>query len=456
VRAVEEGLLADLRQIVGFGHVLSDPDLVASYEADWTGRFCGRAAAVVRPATTVEVAAVVARCRQAGAPLTLQGGNTGLVGGGVPLVADLVLSLRRLDTVSEATGDGQLSAGAGVTVAGLEAAARRAGWSYGVDLASRDSATVGGTVATNAGGLRVLRDGDTRAQLLGIEAVLGTGELVSHLGGLTKDNTGYDLAGLLCGSEGTLGVVTAARLRLRPQADERVAALVAFDAVDSAVRAAGALRRSLPSLAAAELFLAAGLELVCAAEGLAPPFADPHPAYLLVEAADRRDPSEALGEAIGSLASVADVAVAVEPARVAALWRYREGHTEAINRLGAPHKLDVALPADVLAEFVADVGAVVRAVAPDAAVWLFGHAADGNLHVNVTGLAPDDDRVDDAVLRLCAARGGSISAEHGIGAAKRRWLSLNRSPAELATFSALKRALDPDGILNPGVLLPDS
>ncbi len=454
VPPVDDRRLEGLREIVGPPHVLRDPDVVASYTRDWTGRFCGRAAAVVRPATTAEVAAVVAWCREEGVAVCVQGGNTGLVGGGVPLVAELVLSLRRLDALGEATVDGQLLAGAGVTVGALEPAARRAGWRYGVDLASRDSATVGGTVATNAGGLRVLRYGDTRAQLLGVEAVLGTGQVISHLSGLTKDNTGYDLAGLLCGSEGTLGVVTAARLRLHPRADERVVALLAFADVGAAVAAASALRRALPSLAAAELFVRRGLELVCAAEDLAPPFAAPHPAYLVVEAADRVDPSEALAEVIGSLDGLADAAVALEPARAAALWRYREGHTEAINRLGAPHKLDVTLPADTLAEFIGVVEGAVRAIEPEAAVWLFGHAADGNLHVNVTGLAPDDERVDDAVLRLCAAAGGSISAEHGIGRAKRPWLHLNRSPAELATFAGIKRTLDPDGILNPGVLLP--
>jgi FAD/FMN-containing dehydrogenase len=175
---------------------------------------------------------------------------------------------------------------------------------------------------------------------------------------------------------------------------------------------------------------------------------------LLLEAADRTDPTSALAEVTASLPRVLDTVVTTEPAPRAALWRYREGHTEAINSLGAPHKLDVTLPQGSLAEFIEQVRDAVADVDPDAKVWLFGHVGDGNIHVNVTGVAPDDDRVDDAVFRLVATGGGSISAEHGIGTAKKRWLELTRSPAEIDTFRRIKRALDPDGILNPNVLLP--
>ncbi len=449
-------LVAELVEVVGPGHVLTDPDLTASYAVDWTGRFRGATPAVVRPAGVDEVAAAVAACRRRGVGLCLQGGNTGLVAGGVPLGGEVVLSLsrlRRIDPVDRLAG--QVTAGAGVTLADLRRAAGEAGWDYGVDMASRDSATVGGNVATNAGGLRVLRYGDTRAQLLGVEAVLGTGAVVSHLGGLLKDNTGYHLASLLCGAEGTLGVVTAARLRLVPPAPERVVALLALGGPEAAVTAAGRLRRDLAELAAVELFFEPGLELVCSVRSLPRPFDRPHPAYLLVEAAGVADPSADLAAAVDGLDGVADVAVAADGARAAQLWAYREGHTDAVNTLGAPHKLDVTLPPAALAEFVARVPAAVAAVAPAARTWLFGHAADGNIHVNVTGADPDDEAVDGAVLELAAKMGGSISAEHGIGRAKRRWLHLNRSPEEIAAFGALKAALDPDRILNPGVLLPD-
>jgi FAD/FMN-containing dehydrogenase len=444
-----------LRQVVG-DQVVEDPGVVASFTTDWSGRFVGHSPLVVRPGSTAEVAGVVAVCGELGLALVPQGGNTGLVGGGVPLAGEVLLSLRRLSVLAPVDDEaGQVTAGAGATLGDLRRSADSAGWAYGVDMASRDSATVGGTVATNAGGLHVLRYGDTRAQVVGLEAVLGTGAVVSHLGGLVKDNTGYHWPSLLCGSEGTLAVVTAARLRLVPPAPRRTVALVAFPTVGAAVDAGAALRRSLLSLEACELVLHAGVALVCSTTGVGPPFDAPHPAYLLVEAADRVDPTDDLAGAVDALASVSDVAVGTEPGQRAALWHYREAHTVAVNTLGPPHKLDVTLPHRALSEFIDRAPTVVTAVDPDARTWQFGHVGDGNIHVNVTGPAPDDDRVDEAVFALVARYGGSISAEHGIGTAKKRWLHLSRSPAEITAFRAVKRALDPLGVLNPNVLLPD-
>jgi FAD/FMN-containing dehydrogenase len=449
------GLLEELGAAVGPAHVVVDPEMMTSYGIDWTGRFRGHPSAVVRPGDGAEVAAVVAVCKEAGLALVPQGGNTGLVGGGVPLAGEVVLSLRRLAGVTDVDPlGGQLSAGAGTTVADVQAAAAAAGWAYGVDLASRDSATMGGTIATNAGGLQVLRHGSTRAQLVGFEAVLGRGETVSHMGGLMKDNTGYDLGALLCGSEGTLGVVTAARVRLVPQSPERVTSIVAFSSTAAAVDAASLLRRFLPELQSLELFFQPGLDLVCRSTGAPGPFLGEHRAYLLAEAAAQSDPMPALAAVLDSVAGVEDVAVATDSARRAQLWRYREGHTEAINTLGAPHKLDVTLPAPRLAAFLDHVGDVVRGADPNATTWLFGHVGDGNVHVNVTGVEPDDLSVDDRVMHYVAELGGSISSEHGIGTAKRTWLHLNRTDAELAAFRRLKTALDPAGILNPNVLLP--
>ena len=447
-------LVHRLGEVVG-PHVVTDPEVIASYTVDWTRRFAGHTAAVVRPGNTEEVAGVVRTCRELGAALVPQGGNTGLVGGGVPLHGEVVLALGRLDALEPIdTLAGQATAGAGVTLARLHRAAGSAGWAYGVDLASRDSATVGGMVATNAGGTHVLRHGDTRQQLLGVQAVLGTGSVVSHLGGLVKDNTGYHLPSLLCGSEGTLAVVTAARLRLVPSTAFRTVAVLAFPEVSAAIGASTLLRRSLSSLEALELFLAPGLELVCFVTGMRAPFADRHHAYLLVEVADHVDPTDSLAEATSSVGHLAGAVVATEPARRAELWRYREAHTEAVNTLGPPHKLDVTLPLGALAEFIDLVPAEVSSIDPAARTWLFGHAGDGNVHVNVSGLAPDDDRVDDAVFRMVGAYGGSISAEHGIGTAKRRWLHLSRSDSEISAFRAIKRALDPDDVLNPNALLP--
>ncbi len=448
-------LLQQLRDIVGPGHLIVEPEVMAPYAIDWTGRFIGQPAAVVRPGDSREVAAVVDLCRETGVALVPQGGNTGLVGGSVPLEGEVVLSLRRLAGVRDVDAlGGQLSAGAGTTVADVQAAATAAGWAYGVDLGSRDSATIGGTIATNAGGLQVLRHGPTRAQLVGCEAVLGTGGTISHMRGLIKDNTGYDLAGLLCGSEGTLGVVTAVRVCLVPSAPERVTSILAFSSTAAAVDAASLLRRSLPELQSLELFLQRGLDLVCRVTGTPGPFTGEHAAYLLAEAAAQHDPMPAMADVIGSIAAVEDVAVATDAPRRAQLWRYREGHTEAINTLGAPHKFDVTLPASLLASFIDGVPDIVKGADHLAETWLFGHAGDGNVHVNVTGVAPDDLTVDDRILNHVAELGGSISSEHGIGTAKRPWLHLNRSEAELTAFRQVKSALDPAGIMNPNVLLP--
>ena len=450
-----KALLAALRAVVGDTHVLTDPDVVAGQVRDWTGRFVGATPAVVRPASVDEVAGALRACRDAGAGVVPQGGNTGLVGGSVPLHGEVVLDLRRLDAIGPVDArTGQTTAQAGVTIANLHAHARAAGWEYGVDLAARDTATVGGTIATNAGGVHVLRYGSTRRQVIGVEAVFADGRVMSRLDGLEKDNTGYDLAGLMCGSEGTLAVITAARLRLVPRPAHVVVALLAFDDIDAALDAVGGLRRALDCLQAVELFFQDGLDLVCERLGLARPFAARHHAFVLVEAAAGTDPTFALADAIEGLTGLSDVAVAGDDRAARDLWRYREGHTEAINLLGPPHKLDVTLPADQLPSFVAEVTDQVSAVAPDAVVWLFGHAADGNIHVNVTGVEPDDDRVTDAVLRLVARRRGSISAEHGVGTAKRKWLHLVRSRTEIDAFRAIKHALDPDAVLNPHVLLP--
>ncbi len=450
-----KALLNALRAAVGDAHVLTDPDVVAGQVRDWTGRFSGSTPAVVRPAAAIEVAAVLRACGDAGVAVVPQGGNTGLVGGSVPLHNEIVLDLRRLDALGPVDRRaGQVTAQAGVTLGRLHAHAHAAGWNYGVDLSARDTATVGGTVATNAGGMHVLRYGSTRRQLLGVEAVFADGAVMRRLDGLEKDNTGYDLSGLLCGSEGTLAVITAARLRLVPRPNHVVVALLAFDAAEAAFDAVGELRLTVESLRAVEMFEQRGLDLVCEQLRIARPFADRHSTFLLVEAAARTDPTTELANAIDALGGVADVAVGADDRAARDLWRYREGHTEAINRLGAPHKLDVTLPAGGLAAFLVEVRERIATVAPGAAVWLFGHAADGNVHVNVTGVAPDDDRITDTVLQLVARRHGSISAEHGIGTAKRAWLALARSPDEIRTFRAVKYAFDPNNVLNPNVLLP--
>lgn len=448
-------LEASLADVVGAEHLLVDPSLRASYETDWTGRFSGKARCVVRPATTDAVAAIVRLCREAEVPLYVQGGNTGLVGGSVPGErSGVLLSTARLSALDPVDAvSAQVTVGAGATLAAVQGHVRARGLDVGVDFAARDSCTIGGMAATNAGGERVLRYGTTRAQVLGVEAVLADGSVISRLGGLPKDNTGYDVGSLLVGSEGTLGVITRLRLRLVPLLPGRAVALVAVDDTAAAVSLVQRLRM-LSSLEAAELFYADGLALVREKAGLTAPFGVEHPAYVLVECAARADPTDELVELLGEAGEVRDATVASDVRGRHALWAYRESHTEAINAAGVPVKLDVAVPLPSLAACVDELPKVVTAAAPDARLILFGHVNEGNLHVNVLHAVERGEQVSDAVLELVASYGGSISAEHGVGRAKTPWLRLSRSADEIAMMRAIKTALDPTGVLNPGVPLP--
>jgi FAD/FMN-containing dehydrogenase len=452
-----EPLLDALRAAVGPDHVLTDADLRASHETDWTGRWHGEALAVVRPASTEQVVAVLRACRGAGASVIPQGGNTGLVGGSVPREESdrrqvVVSTLRLRDHEPVDVMAGEVTVGAGVTLGALQAHVRPAGFGFGVDLGARDSATIGGMIATNAGGLHVLRHGPMRTQLLGIEAVLADGSVVRRLPGMVKDNTGYHLPSLLAGSEGTLAIVTRAHLRLVPLPARRAVALVALATTADAVALAGQLRRTLPSLAAAELFFDAGLELVLRHAGGEPPFHEQHPVYLLLEAEGDADPTDELARAVASAPRVADAVIASDEAGRERLWRLRERHTEAINAEGIPHKLDVALPLSRLAEFVDRAGELVEATRRGSRTYLYGHICEGNLHLGIIGPDPDDEAVDDAVLGLVVEMGGTTSAEHGVGIAKVGWLEADRGAADVAAMRAIKQALDPGALLNPGVI----
>lgn len=423
-------LIARLGDVVGRDHVLTDPDQTRAFGTDWTGRWSTTPLAVVRPASTREVAQVVRVCADEGVPLIPQGGNTGLVGGSVPAVTDaVVLSTRRLrDQGPVDVTRGQVTVGAGVTVAEVHALAAPHGLVYGVDLASRDSATVGGTVATNAGGVRVVLCGDTRSQVVGVEAVFADGSVMSRLDALPKDSAGYDLSQLLVGSEGTLAVVTAVRLRLQPALPEnRTTALVGVPSLAAAVELLATV--SSDGLLAAEYFDNIGMQLVRDLAGLPHPLRDHWPYYALIETA-------------GEPALSADADAAVDRR----LWTYRERQPEAAAAAGQVHSLDVALPLGQLDELL---GALPSLAAPHR-VFTFGHLAEGNLHIQLLGA--NDDRAADAILEAVAARGGSISSEHGIGRAKARQLALCRDPAQLRAMAQIKLAIDPEQLLNPGVL----
>ena len=449
----EHRVVGMLREIVGPGHVLAATELVAPYATDWTRRFSGPCLAVVRPGSTAEVARVVAACAEASIAMLPQGGNTGLVGGGVPAThpgpmgLPVIVSLRRLSHISEVDQlSGQLTAGAGALLGDVQRHAAAAGWMYGVDLAARDSASIGGTVATNAGGIHVIAHGMTRAQLTGIEAVMPDGSVVSHLEGLLKDNTGYDLAALLCGSEGTLGIITAVRLRLHRPPGRTSVALIGSPSYASALELMSCA--SSPVLAA-EVIDDTGMDLAGKVAGLAWPLAQRWPLVVLLELIDGGD-----GSGFESLLDdESDAVVACDAAERARLWEYRERQSEAFSSLGIVHKLDVSVPLASLAECADELRSVVDAFSDVTVFGVFGHLADGNIHVEIAGPNADDTRVDHAILECVARYGGSISAEHGVGRAKAGELHLCRSAAEITAMRAIKRALDPAGLMNPGVLL---
>ena len=431
--------------MVGGHHVVTGAAAVG-FATDWTGRFRGYTPAVVRPRDTAEVARVLALCADAGIAVVPQGGNTGLVGGGVPLHGEVVLSLARLDQMGPVDAEAsQVTAGAGVTLRRLAGA--DPGLDAGVLIASRDSATVGGAVATNAGGLRVLRYGPMRAQVRGIEAVLSDGTVVSHLAGLVKDNTGYDYPSLLAGSEGTLAVITRIRVQLVPRPRRLVTAIVGLAGLDELHALARQAVRDIPGLVSAEFFTQAGLDILIEHAGLAPPLPSPASVYLLLEA----NGAGAL-EDLAGLIGERPVAVGETAADRARLWSYRERHPEAAGFLGAPIKLDVSVPATRWVQLASAAAGVVAGVDPGAAVVTFGHVADGNVHVNIVPAQAADGRHEDAVFSFVASLGGSISAEHGIGALKARWLPLARSAAERALFARIRSALDPSATLNPNIL----
>lgn len=411
-----------LSDLVGAEHVITDPALLQGYLTDWTGRFTGRCEAVVRPGTASEVSAVLVWAADNGRAVHVQGGNTGLVGGSVPVSQSrptILLSTTRLRTPAEVRGHSAI-VGAGLTVGEVQKLAAQHGLVYGVDLAARDSATIGGTVATNAGGIRVCKYGMTRAQVQGLEAVLADGRVISRMNGLAKDNTGFDLTGLLTGSEGTLGVITAVRLRLHDPAAESVVAVLGVDTLAAALDLADAQGEGLQ---AAEVV---DRDAWRAAGG---PDLGEHPWALLLESdiETAELPDEAL--------------VATEGPDRARLWAFRESQSEVAQQAGVKQKVDVAVPAENLDEFTDR----VRQRHPCS---IFGHVADGSLHVELFDTGEQD------VLDLVVELGGAVSSEHGVGQAKTRAVVHDRGRVAMAAMRAVKDAWDPLGTLNPGVLFP--
>jgi FAD/FMN-containing dehydrogenase len=455
--------------IVGDRHVLAEPDERAGYETDWTGRYRGSCVAVVRPGTTAEVSEMLRACTRLGVAVVTQAGNTGLVGGGVPRPdgaehrPTVVLSMRRFEGVSRLDAASmQVTCAAGVTIADWQRAARRDGLDTPVDFAARDSATVGGAIATNAGGSRVVRYGTMRQQVVGVEAVLADGTIVGSLAGLAKETVGIHWPSLLAGSEGTLAVITAARLRLVPRFDHVTTVLAALDDLESALSLLAAARRRLGSLDSIEIIWPDALDLVSthlAASKLATPApvaVPPHGVAVMIECADHVDPTADLHSVLADVAGVTASAIATDGLRRRQLLAFRDRITDSIataaTESGTPtYKLDVAVPVGSI-ERLLD---TARSAADRYGGRLipFGHLAEGNVHLNFLD-ATDPDAIAGDVLPMVAELGGTISAEHGVGVAKGKWLHLVRSARELDALRSIRRALDPTGTLNPGVLDP--
>ncbi|MEY1674459.1 FAD-binding oxidoreductase [Gordonia sp. ABKF26] len=454
-----DGVLTSLREIVGGTNVLTDPGAMAGFLTDWTGRYRGEADAVIRPRTTDEVSRVVAGCARSGVRICVQGGNTGLVGGSVPPARDgsadplIVLSTVRMTDIDDVDTVGRcVGVQAGATVESIDDRAKQSGLAFGVDLASRQSATAGGVVSTNAGGTRMIRRGNARSQILGIEAVLADGSVLRRWTSLVKDNVGYDLPSLLAGSEGTLAVITRVLFRLVAPPAAATVAVASVERVENAVELLGAAASAGLTVEAAELMTDAGVALV-ARHGHRRPTTTPGPFYVLVELSGTGDIESATTELLDATAGIIDAVL--EPAPARALWAGREGHTEAIARSSSTPvvKLDISVPIRALPEAFAELSRVgVHDPFPCRPI-LFGHIGDGNIHVNLLDVPPEQTTaVTDTVFGIVAANGGSISAEHGIGRAKVAWTHLGRDTTDLATMRAIKTALDPRGLLNPGVL----
>jgi len=464
-------LHARLAAIVGDAHVLTAPADIAPFLVDWRDRYHGAAHAIVQPATTPEAAATVAACVAAGVAIVPQGGNTGMCGGATPDGSGntVVLSLVRMNRVRAIDrANATMTVEAGTPLATVRQAATNAGLDFPLSLASEGSCTIGGNLATNAGGTAVLRFGNARELVLGLEVVLADGTIWDGLNGLRKNNTGYDLKQLFIGAEGTLGIITAAVVKLFPQPRTRVTALAAIPSVSAAVDLLGRLKNLLGDrLTGFELMSGFSLAL---SRSHSPALPDPLPGhawYTLVQVDDTaidtplRESVESALEASVSDGVVLDAVVAASDTQAARLWALRENISEAQRREGPNIKHDISLPVSGIPAFVDECGAALAAAFPGARLVVFGHLGDGNLHYNLS--APKGEAAADFMANgeaanrlvhdLVARAGGSFSAEHGVGQLKRAELKKYKSPVELALMRTVKAALDPHNMMNPGKIL---
>jgi FAD/FMN-containing dehydrogenase len=464
---VPADVLSRLKAVLGEGGWSQDPERLAPKLLEWRDRWTGETPFLALPKTTADVAAVVGICCEAGTPITTQGGNTGLVGGQIPM-GEVLLSTERLRAIRESdTFDDVLVAEAGVTLAAVHEAAAGLRRRFPLGLASEGSATVGGVVSTNAGGTQVLRYGMTRNLVLGLEAVLPNGEVWNGLKRLRKDNTGYDLKQLLIGAEGTLGVVTAAALKLYQVMASRAVAMIGVESPEVAIQLlVRAKDETGGAVEAFELMGRLGVDFALKnIAGTRDPLAQVHPWYVLAEFSSG-EPGSAEASMERFLASgledglIRDAVVAQTDAQAKALWAIRENQSPAQKPEGATWKHDVSVPVSQVAAFLAQATAAMQGFAPGARIAAFGHMGDGNIHYDVLRAdggsdaehAARRDQGSRIVHDIVASMGGSISAEHGLGSMKTEEARRYKSPVEIEALQAIRRALDPKRIMNPRVL----
>ncbi|PZT97968.1 MAG: hydroxyacid dehydrogenase [Brevundimonas sp.] len=465
--APSPAVLDDLKAALGDGGWTQDPEVVAPFLTEWRNRWSGNTPLLLTPRSTAEVARAVSICAREGVAITPQGGGTGLVGGQIPF-GEVLLSLKKMRAVRDVTPlDDAMTVEAGLTLLEAQQAATAAGRCFPLSLAAEGSATIGGVISTNAGGTQVLRYGMMRDLVLGIEAVLPNGQVFHGLKRLRKDNTGYDLKQLLIGAEGTLGVVTAATLKLFPIMRSRAVAIVALDTAAASVELlARAKAETGGGVEAFELMKRLGMELVLKnIPDTREPLDTTPDWYVLIEIASgapggAEAQMQALLEVAFEEGLITDAAIAQNDAQRAAFWRLREEHSAALKPEGGGWKHDVSVPISRIADFIDEASAAVERFHPGARISVFGHVGDGNLHYDILpGLGQDipafigrwkegSQVVHDVVARY----DGSISAEHGLGRLKTEEVKRYKSPIEIETMAAIRRALDPDRIMNPAVL----
>lgn len=453
-----------LKAALGAHEVLTGAEVGAKYLEDWSGARVDSVLALLRPRSTAELSAILKICHAHGQTVVPQGGLTGLVGGGVPGRQDVAISLERMNRVEAIDLDsGTVTVQAGAILQNVQDACRDAGGFLALDLGARGSCQVGGNLSTNAGGNRVIRYGMARDLVLGLEAVLADGTVLSMMNQMVKNNAGMDLKHLFIGSEGTLGIITRAVLKLHPQPAGASTAVVATPDYASALRfLRHAQKRLSGQVSAFEIMWNEYLSTVVDCCGLRAPLSLEHPVYVLTDMQGGQPEADAerfqamLEEAIEA-GWIIDGAVAQSVAEAEAFWAIRDGVADVLRDFAPTINFDVSVPVGRIGECAERIRANLDARFPALKALFFGHVGDGNLHVVACSVPPEHDaqvRIEEAVYSVVRDFGGSISAEHGIGTLKTDWLGYSRSPAEIATMRALKQALDPRGILNPGKLIP--